>query len=116
MILVSYDGSADAQEAVDRAAELTPNAEATVLTVWEPVMDVLARTSSFGDGMGMATAYVDSEAVDAASRDAALATATAGARRATQAGLIARPARSRAAETWPAPSSRWRRSSTPASS
>lgn len=91
MILISYDGSADAQAAVDRAAKLTPNAEATVLTVWEPFMDVLARTCSFGNGMGVAGAYADSEAVDAASRDAALATATAGARRATQAGLIARP-------------------------
>lgn len=91
MILISYDGSADAQAAVDRAAALTPNAEATVLTVWEPFLDVLVRTCSFGDGMGVASAYVDSEAIDAASRDAALATATTGAQRATQAGLVARP-------------------------
>jgi nucleotide-binding universal stress UspA family protein len=90
MILISYDGSADAQAAIDRAAELLPNAEATVLTVWEPFVDVLVRTS-FGDGMAMAGTFADAEEIDSVSSAQALATAVAGARRATAAGLAAQP-------------------------
>jgi nucleotide-binding universal stress UspA family protein len=89
MILMSYDGSADAQAAIERAAKLMPGAEATVLTVWEPYVDILARTGSMGLGFGMAGGFTDSEAVDAATAEAALATATEGAQRATAAGLVA---------------------------
>jgi nucleotide-binding universal stress UspA family protein len=91
MILMSYDGSADAQAAIERAAKLMPGAEATVLTVWEPYVDMLARTGSMGLGFGMAGGYTDSGTVDTASGEAALATATEGARRATAAGLVAHP-------------------------
>ena len=94
MILVSYDGSADAHAAIDRAAQLMPGAEATVLTVWEPFMDALARSGSMGMGMGMGMtgAYADGnpEKIDATSRAAALAAAAEGAQRATAAGLVAR--------------------------
>jgi nucleotide-binding universal stress UspA family protein len=91
MILMSYDGSVDAQAAIERAAKLMPGAEATVLTVWEPYLDVLARTGSMGLGFGMAGGYTDSEAVDTATGEAALATATEGAQRAMAAGLAALP-------------------------
>ena len=93
MILVSYDGSADAQAAIDRVAQLMPGAEATVLTVWEPFIDLLARSGGLGMGVGvgMAGSYADSEKVDAANGEAALASATEGAQRATAAGLVAQP-------------------------
>ncbi|MCW2992823.1 MAG: universal stress protein, partial [Conexibacter sp.] len=77
MILMSYDGSVDAQAAIDRAAKLMPGAEATVLTVWEPYADMLARTGSMG--FGMVGGYTASDKVDAATGEAALATATEGA-------------------------------------
>jgi nucleotide-binding universal stress UspA family protein len=91
MILVSYDGSADAQAAIDRVAQLMPGTEATVLTIWAPFVDTLARTGSMGAGFGMAGSGVDLETIDASTRGAALATATEGAERATAAGLVAHP-------------------------
>jgi nucleotide-binding universal stress UspA family protein len=90
MILLSYDGSTDAQAAIDQAARLMPGAEATVLTIWEPFVDAIARSSSIGMGMGMGGSY-DPEKIDAAVRDAALATAGDGAERARAAGLVAEP-------------------------
>jgi nucleotide-binding universal stress UspA family protein len=91
MIVLAYDGSADAQEAIDRAAVLMPGAEATVLSVWVPFIYTWARTCAPGMGLGMTGtyAYAASADVDDASRDAALATAGEGARRATDAGLVA---------------------------
>ena len=94
MILISYDGSADAQAAIDNVARLMPGARTTVLTVWVPFMDSLARpdTTAMGMGMGMGVyAYAESEGIDAANRAAALSTAAEGARRATAARLVARP-------------------------
>jgi nucleotide-binding universal stress UspA family protein len=91
MILMSYDGSVDAQAAIESAAKLMPGAEATVLTVWEPYLDTLARSGSVGLGFGAAGGYGDVDAVDAATREAAMATATEGALRATAAGLVAQP-------------------------
>jgi nucleotide-binding universal stress UspA family protein len=93
MILVCYDGSADAQAAIDRVAQLTPGAEATVLTVWEPFMDSLARTGSLGVGLGTSGTYAfaDTQKIDAAKREAALVTASEGAQRATAASLLTTP-------------------------
>lgn len=82
MILLAYDGSADAQVAIDQAAQLMPGAEATVLSVWEP-LGALARTGP----MGAAGSYADVEHIDAASSASAAACATDGAERATAAGL-----------------------------
>ena len=53
MILIAYDGSSDARSAIDRAGELLSGEPATVLTVWEPFIDVMART---GAGLGLAPA------------------------------------------------------------
>jgi nucleotide-binding universal stress UspA family protein len=93
-VLLAYDGSADAQAAIDQAARLMPGAEATVLTVWEPFLDAMTRSVSMGGvgmGMGWAGTYADSEKMDAATREAAHATAADGAQRATAAGLVAQP-------------------------
>jgi nucleotide-binding universal stress UspA family protein len=86
-ILAAYDGSIDAQEAIDHAARLMPGAEATVLTVWEPIQITLTRTG----GMGMGAWYPDEGKIDGASEEAARARATEGAERATAAGLVAEP-------------------------
>lgn len=91
MILVSYDGSADAQAAIDRVAQLMPGTDATVVTVWEPFMDQLTRTGSLGMGLGMVGSYADSKRIDTSSRDAAQKKATEGAARASAAGLVAQP-------------------------
>jgi nucleotide-binding universal stress UspA family protein len=92
MILVSYDGSEDAQTAIEAAARLMPGAEATVLTVWEPFIEALAHNGSLGlGGVGMVGPISDAQSIDATSEEAALATATAGAERAAAAGLAARP-------------------------
>jgi nucleotide-binding universal stress UspA family protein len=87
MILISYDGSEDAKAAIDRAASLTPGREATVLTVWERLADVLARTGASFAGGG---AISDAEEVDRESEEAAKQTAEEGAERASAAGLKAR--------------------------
>jgi nucleotide-binding universal stress UspA family protein len=89
MILACYDGSADAQAAIDHAARLMPGAEMTVLTVWEPFQVALSRTG--GMGMAMGTSYPDSGDIDVATEQAAEARATEGAERATAAGLVAEP-------------------------
>ncbi len=91
MILISYDGSADAETAIDRAATLMPGAQVTVLTVWEPFIDAMARSGAFGAGFGMTSGYgvADSESIDATTSDRAEKTAFEGAQRATAAGLVA---------------------------
>jgi nucleotide-binding universal stress UspA family protein len=91
MILVPYDGSADAQAAIDHAAQLLPGAKVTVVTVWEPYFDMLARSGSAGWGMGGGGSFEGSEDIDASTQAAALRTATDGALRATDAGLVATP-------------------------
>lgn len=89
MILVSYDGSADAQAAIDHAARLMPGTRTTVLTIWEPYINMLSRTGSLGMDLGAAAFYGDADRMDTASRTAAQATADEGATRATAAGLVA---------------------------
>ena len=88
MILVTYDGSADAQTAIDHAAQIMSGAETTVLTIWKPHSDLVAYG---GMGPWMAGEYIDDPEIDAASEQAALKTATEGAQRATAAGLVAVP-------------------------
>jgi len=89
MILVAYDGSADAQAAIETTAQLMPGAQTTVLVVWEPYVDMLARTGALGMGMSMGSAgtYADAERIDASNQRAALDRATEGAQRATAAAV-----------------------------
>ena len=91
MILVSYDGSADAQAAIDHVARLVPGAEVAVLTVWEPYVAMLSRSGALGLGMGMVGSFSESATIDAATQKAANERATEGAERATSAGLAAQP-------------------------
>ena len=89
MILICYDGSADAQAAVDRAGLLMAGGEATVLVVWETILETMTRHGSLG--MGMIGFSDDDGAADDAIKQAAVDTAAAGAQRATAAGLVAQP-------------------------
>ena len=82
MILIAYDGSVDAQAAIDRAGELMKEQPATVLTVWERLIDVVARTGSV---IGMSD--VDFDAQDRSAEDQARQRAEEGAERAQRAGL-----------------------------
>jgi len=86
--LICYDGSADAQAAIERAGQLMPGSDATVLVLWETLLETMTRTGPVGMGFGMAGAYGDAEA-DAAIERAARDTAADGARRATAAGFVA---------------------------
>lgn len=63
MIMVAYDGSADAQAAIARAGQLMPGAETTVLSVWQPLAGTHMRTGPMGKDGG----WADVTALDAAS-------------------------------------------------
>jgi nucleotide-binding universal stress UspA family protein len=64
MILICYDGSTDSQAAIARAGELMHGESATVLTVWEPFIDVMARAGAglaYWDGVDLAEIDAESE-------------------------------------------------------
>jgi nucleotide-binding universal stress UspA family protein len=88
MILLCYDGSEDAHAAVEHAGRLLGGQPTTVLTVWEPFIEILTRTSY---GAAMTVGMVDTEAIDAANRDGAQDRAEEGAVRARAVGLDAEP-------------------------
>jgi nucleotide-binding universal stress UspA family protein len=90
MILVCYDGSADAQAAIDHAATLMPGAPTTMLVVWETMIETLTRNGSLGLGLGMVGPYGDGED-DVRIKQVALDLAADGAERANAAGLVALP-------------------------
>lgn len=46
MILIAYDGSDDAQAAVERAAKLFPGQQMVVLSVWQHFVDTMARAGA----------------------------------------------------------------------
>lgn len=89
-ILVCYDGSVDAQAAIDRAALLMPGSEATVLVIWETMVETMTRTGALGMAIGMVGSYGD-DGADASIEKAARQTAADGAERAAAAGLVAQP-------------------------
>jgi nucleotide-binding universal stress UspA family protein len=86
MVLICYDGSPDARAAIEHAGELLAGDSATVLTVWEPFVEVLARTPS---GFGLAGGMVQIDEIDDATEQSALDRAEEGAALARQAGLDA---------------------------
>jgi nucleotide-binding universal stress UspA family protein len=88
MILISYDGSTDAKAAIEHAGELLGGQTTTVLTVWEPFVEVLAHLPW---AFGMPAANIDIEAIDKAARESAEQVSTEGAELARNAGLIAQP-------------------------
>ncbi len=89
MILVCYEGSADAQAALDRAGRLMAGAEAMVLVVWETIVETMTRHGALG--MGMIGYSGDDGAADEAIKQAAVDTAADGVQRAVAAGLVAQP-------------------------
>ncbi len=96
MILLCYDGSDDARTAISCAAALLSPHHATVLTIWEGLDEVLARTRG-----GAASTALQIEEIDAAGEQAALARAQEGVELARQAGLRAEPrVKKRAGAVW----------------
>jgi nucleotide-binding universal stress UspA family protein len=83
VILIAYDGSADAQTAIDRAGQLLGNEDATILVVWERFIDVVTRAG------GIPVGELDYEALDRGYDDEARKRAEEGLERARQAGLNA---------------------------
>ena len=67
MILICFDGSKDARAAIERAAELFARQPATILTVWQPFLEVAARSTV---GFGLVPSIPDAEEIDEASRRA----------------------------------------------
>jgi len=90
MILLCYDGSADAQAAIDHCALLMPGSHVEVLVVWETILETMTRTGAMGMGFGLLGVEDDASA-DAAIEKGAQATAAEGAQRAIAAGLLAQP-------------------------
>jgi nucleotide-binding universal stress UspA family protein len=90
MILLCYDGSVDAQAAIDRAGLLMAGSEATVLVIWETILETMTRHGSLGMGFGILGPYSD-DGADASIKRAAVVTATEGVQRAAAAGLVAQP-------------------------
>jgi nucleotide-binding universal stress UspA family protein len=95
MILICYDGSQDAQAAIERAGSLFKGEPATVLTVWVPFIEVMAHNAS---GLAFSPGMVDIGEIDAANQRNAHARAEEGAERARGVGLNPQP-RIRAQET-----------------
>jgi nucleotide-binding universal stress UspA family protein len=88
VILICYDGSPDSKAAIDHASELLAREPATVLTVWEPFVEVLAHTPF---GFGLASTTVDYEKIDTLARRSAEEHAQEGAELARKAELDAQP-------------------------
>lgn len=86
MILICYDGSTDAKAAIEHAGDLLGTQPATVLTVWQPFAEVLARTPL---GFGFAPGVLNIEETDHASQLAAERVAAEGAELARQSGFNA---------------------------
>lgn len=83
MILIAYDGSEDAQAAVQQASRLFAGEPATVLSVWQRFVDTMARA---GAGMAMIVDYAE---IDERSAANATEQAADGAQQASAAGLQA---------------------------
>lgn len=88
MILLCYDGSADAGAAIEHAGKLLSGQAAIVLTVWEPFIEVMTRTSF---GLGMAAGSINIEEIDTSTREAAQTRAQEGTELAQRVGLDAQP-------------------------
>ena len=84
MILICYDGSPDSRAAVEQAADLFADQPATVLTVWEPFVEMAARSSL---GLGLVPFTPDPEEIDEASSKSAEQAAADGAALASKLGI-----------------------------
>jgi nucleotide-binding universal stress UspA family protein len=99
-VLLGYDGSDAAREAIASAGRVLAGREAIVVTVWESVGSAILRNLPSGatelgrDARGIAEDVVDE--FDAAAAEGAETMAAEGAALATAAGFAARPAARRA--------------------
>lgn len=89
MILICYDGSEDARAAIEQAAGLFGPRPVTVLTVWQPFVQLASRAYI---GFGSLPAFPDDVQIDEASRGRAEEIAQEGADLAEQRGLKAQVA------------------------
>ena len=83
-LLICYEGSDRAGHAIAVCGELFPGAQAHVLNVWEPMERIVARYSALGAYLGDSIGDADSGIATEAKELAA-----AGAKLATDAGLVA---------------------------
>jgi nucleotide-binding universal stress UspA family protein len=90
MVLLCYDGSGDAQAAIDRAGLLMAGSEATVLVIWETVLEAITRHGSLGVGFAVLHPYGEDDA-NPVFEKAAVQSAADGVKRAVAAGLMAKP-------------------------
>jgi nucleotide-binding universal stress UspA family protein len=88
VILLCYDGSEDAQAAAERAARVFPGAPVTVLTLWEPYVEMVAQS---GFGVAYPPPLADVEQIDAAVEEQAQTISQEGAELLTRAGMAAQP-------------------------
>ncbi len=89
-LLICYDGSSDARAAIVGAGKLFPGSSATVLVIWETVLEAMTRTGAMGVGYGLSGPYGD-DGTDTALKQLAHETANEGVHRANAAGLAAQP-------------------------
>ncbi len=87
-LLICYDGSADSQKAIARAAGLFPGRAAIVLHVWEPLKEVASVPPVPGLHGTLEAALTE---MDRMGEDVSRRTAEEGAKLATSAGLEAEP-------------------------
>lgn len=85
-IVLCYDGSANAAQAIERAGAFLPGAHALILTVWQPT----AALGSF-DWPGTTSPTVDFYEMDRAAAEEGNRLAHEGERLAREAGLVAEP-------------------------
>lgn len=82
-VLIAYDGSANADHAIDVAGELLGGGPAEVIHAWEPVASAAARMAIYALAYDASNETVDRE------RELAQETAQRGIARATAAGFVA---------------------------
>jgi nucleotide-binding universal stress UspA family protein len=99
-VLLCYDGSESARQAIERAGRVLGGGNAVVLTVWESLGSAILRhTPSETTELGRAAKEIGEDVVaelDASTRERAQTTASEGAELAAAAGFEARPLASRA--------------------
>lgn len=86
MIVIAYDGSDDAKAAIAEAGKVLAGHPAIVLTIWEPLSELMARTPA---GFGLMAGMSNPDEVDDATRRGAERVAEEGAELARRAGLDA---------------------------
>jgi nucleotide-binding universal stress UspA family protein len=85
-VIICYDGTRPATDALVTAAELLPGATAIVVTVWKPILEAILAVT-----LGPAPPISDPADADERQRRAAVTISRDGARLASEAGLKAEP-------------------------